>query len=255
MMLNFQTFGQGSPVVLLHGLFGSGDNLRTIALGLSERHAVWLPDARNHGGSPHASEMDYDLMSEDLRQFLLNHEIPRVSLVGHSMGGKIAMRFALLNGDFVDRLAVVDIAPRQYPPRHLEILEALLALELDRFQDRRQIEDHLAGSIPELSVRRFLLKNLKLNVGGGYHWSLNLPAINAEYPKLNADVTGNGGKPFSGSTLFIRGELSDYFHETDQPQIQAWFPSARFCAVPGARHWVHADAPRALLSILCDFLD
>lgn len=246
--------GRGRPLVLLHGLFGSADNLRSIAIAFAVDHTVWIPDARNHGASPHAPEMDYDLMAGDLMRFFEDHSLHHAHVVGHSMGGKIAMRLALLSPDRVERLAVVDIAPGLYAPRHLEILQSLSQLDLPRFQDRRLIESSLADAIPDLAVRRFLLKNLSRDGAGEFHWKMNLSALNSEYPKLNADVTGRGGKPFEKPCLFVRGELSDYITAADEPLIRKWFPSAEFRNVPGAGHWVHAEAPAAFLKILREFL-
>jgi pimeloyl-ACP methyl ester carboxylesterase len=252
--LHYQKLGTGHPVVLLHGLFGSGDNLRHVASGLATHHAVWLPDARNHGASPHEPEMNYDLMAADLRRLVLDQGLTRASLVGHSMGGKIAMRFALCFAELVERLVVVDIAPRKYSPKHLDILHALSALNLDHFTDRLALEARLAPAIPELSVRRFLLKNIARDITGKFRWKLNLPGILQNYPKLNADVTMEGAGRFDGPSLFVRGELSDYCSLSDEPFIRTWFPAAQFATVAGARHWVHADAPEAFLKLLRGFL-
>ncbi len=255
MHLNSKTFGYGRPIVLLHGLFGSGDNLRTVASNLAIDHTVWLPDARNHGDSPHTSEMSYDLMAKDLWDFFQENQIPRASIVGHSMGGKTAMRFALQFPALVDRLVGVDIAPRQSNPAHLEILEALQKLDLKAFAARREIEASLASSIPSLGTRRFLLKSLGRNAEGKFCWKLNLAAIAGQYPNVLAEVTSTGALPFTGPTLFVRGALSDYLTDADRPQIQQWFPAAQIKSVAGAGHWVHADATDAFLKILRGFLD
>jgi pimeloyl-ACP methyl ester carboxylesterase len=252
MRLNFDKFGAGSPLLILHGLFGSLDNWRTIANRLSENFEIWTLDLRNHGRSGHEEAMDLRLMAEDVASFCTEHSLDRVILLGHSLGGKVAMQLALDRPEIVSRLVVVDIAPRVYEPRHAAILEALQSFNPASFTDRRVIEDLLAPLIPDLAVRRFLLKNLARDDQGRFGWRLNLPAIARNYPALNSAPVGSG--PFHGPTLFVRGGKSDYLFESDLSVIKPLFPMAEMCVVEGADHWVHASAPEDFLKCIKRFL-
>jgi len=250
--LHFQSFGSGEPLVVLHGLFGSGDNWHGFAQRFATRFRVILPDARNHGLSPHDREMSYAVMAADVRELMAEQGIGPAHVLGHSMGGKTAMELALSVGGQVRSLVVVDMAPRAYAPHHEHILEALCGLELAQYRDRRQIEEALAQAVPDLGVRRFLLKSLARDASGGLQWKLGLEGIRENYPRLNEALAG--GRAWSGSCLFVRGGSSDYVSEGDEAAITAPFPAARFCAIPGAGHWVHADAPELFETVVSNFL-
>jgi pimeloyl-ACP methyl ester carboxylesterase len=250
--LHFQSLGRGEPLVVLHGLFGSGDNWHGFAQRFATRFRVFLPDARNHGLSPHDREMSYALMAEDVSEMMAEQGIGPAHMLGHSMGGKTAMQLALSEGKLVRSLVVVDIAPRAYAPCHEHILEALCALELAHYRDRRQIEEALAQAVPDLIVRRFLLKSLSRDASGGFRWKLGLEEIRENYPRLNEALAG--GRAWNGSCLFVRGGDSDYVSEDDQSAIRGLFPAARFEAIPGAGHWVHADAPDQFEALVGSFL-
>ena len=170
MQLHFKQLGQGEPLILLHGLFGQADNWLGVAPKFAERFQVFIPDLRNHGVSPHDAVMEYSLMAADMEEFFAAHNIEKALVVGHSMGGKVAMRLALDFPDRVKRLVVVDMAPRAYAPSHDPIFKALSALDLPIFQTRPQIEDALAKEIPSLNLRRFLLKNLGRDAKGQFVW-------------------------------------------------------------------------------------
>src|SRR5258708_1893067 len=160
MQLHSKVYGKDEPLIILHGLFGSSDNWHSICLKLAPCFQVFAVDQRNHGGSPHHSDMNYSLMASDLVEFMQMQRLSKASILGHSMGGKTAMQFALLFPEKIERLIVVDIAPRAYPPNHERILAALMALSVSRYDTRAQIEQALATAIPNLSLRQFLLKNL-----------------------------------------------------------------------------------------------
>lgn len=253
MELNYKTFGQGEPVVILHGLFGTLDNWQTLARQLAERHTVFIVDQRNHGRSPHDPEMNYEVMAEDLRHFLESHWVYNASVIGHSMGGKTAMQFALHHPDMLSKLVVVDIAPRTYPPGHNQIFEALLSVDLARLSDREEAEALLLPRIPDEAIRRFLLKNLTRDRDGNFAWKINLPVIYRHYADILGPVHGND--PFEGPSLFIRGERSDYVPDADIPRIRQLFPAAHVETVRDAGHWVHADAPANFLKLLTGFLN
>ena len=251
MRLHFHEQGQGEPLVILHGLFGSLDNWTAIARRLSDRFRVFTIDQRNHGRSPHCAEMSYPLMAEDLRKFLAVQSVPDTHLLGHSMGGKTAMQLALLHPGLVRKLGVVDMAPRAYAPAHERLLNALATLDLASLQDRHEAATALKADVPDVSVRRFLLKNLARDSDGHLRWQFNLEGIRRSYAALNAAL--DAGRPYHGPALFIRGSRSDYVRDEDAPGILRLFPNAAFAAIPGAGHWVHADAPHIFADVAANF--
>jgi pimeloyl-ACP methyl ester carboxylesterase len=252
MQLHFQSYGHGAPLIILHGLFGSLENWHSISQNLAANFQVFSVDQRNHGRSPHAPEMTYQLMAEDLKEFTASHHLQMVNLLGHSMGGKTAMLFALTFPELVDKLVVVDIAPRAYPPYHDEILKALSSLDLRSLKSRPEMEAQLAPSIPDLAVRRFLLKNVKRDQVGNFFWQMNLPAIKANYSRLSEEISNQHS--FEKPTLFIRGERSHYIRDEDLSAIQQLFPKVEHCVIAGTGHWVHAEAPEAFLRKVREFL-
>jgi len=250
--LHFKESGQGRAVVLLHGLFGSSDNWHFIAAKLAEKFQVFALDQRNHGQSPHHTEMNYLLMAADVEKFFITRGLESATVLGHSMGGKTAMQLALQFPQRVDKLVVADMAPRAYAPAHDKIFAALLALDLPAFQTRQQIEDALAPEIPNLVLRRFLLKNLGRNAGGNFFWKINLSGLAQNYLKLGEPVAAVA--PFAKPTLFIRGGKSKYIKTEDEPLIRELFPLAQIQTLAAASHWVHADQPAEFLRLLLEFL-
>jgi len=251
MRLNFQQLGQGEPLVVLHGLFGSGDNWLSVAARLAERFRVYLPDLRNHGRSPHAAQIDYPLMAADLREFFAAEKLEAAMLLGHSMGGKVAMQLALDEPALVKKLVVADLAPRTYARTHDPIFAALLALDLTAFERRNQIEEALGQQIPSLSLRRFLLKSLGRDEGGRFFWKMNVRSLYENYDRLCQAVSGQ--RPFGGPTLFLRGGKSTYITSADETDIRRLFPAARIATILSAGHWIHADAPDEFVRQVLDF--
>ncbi len=252
MRLHFEKLGSGRPLLILHGLFGSNENWRTISNRLAADFEVWCLDLRNHGQSGHAPEMNLPVMAVDIAEMMRENRLSDPAVLGHSLGGKVAMQLAFDRPEMLGKLIVVDIAPRAYEPRHTRILDALGSLRPSDFQDRGAIENLLAPAVPEIAVRRFLLKNLRRDRQGSFQWRLNLDAITRNYDALNAAPSGE--KPFKGPTLFVKGELSDYLVEDDLPLIKRHFPQAEVCVIKGADHWVHASAPDAFLECVANFL-
>jgi esterase len=252
MQLHYKESGQGRPIILLHGLFGSSDNWHSIALRLAEKFHVFAIDQRNHGQSPHSDMMNYSLMAADVDEFMVSRRIESVHVIGHSMGGKTAMQFALQFPNRVEKLIVADVAPRAYAPAHEKIFAALLALDLPKFQSRPQIEDALAPEIPDLVLRRFLLKNLGRNSDGGFFWKINLRGIAENYSRLRGPVSAP--VPFTGPALFIRGGKSNYINPEDEPLIRELFPRSEIQTIPDAGHWIHADQPEEFLKYVLKFL-
>jgi esterase len=250
--LNYKSFGQGEPVIILHGLFGTLDNWQTIAKALADDYLVFIVDQRNHGRSPHLDDMSYPLLAEDLRDFMESHWMFRAHIIGHSMGGKTAMQFALHYPDMVDKLAVIDMAPKTYPGGHETIIQALLDLDIDRVENRQDAEAFLARRIETPAVLQFLLKNITRNHGGRYSWKMNLPAIHRNYAAILQAVEAD--TPYDGPALFLRGSRSDYVLPQDEPGIKSLFPKARIETVEDAGHWVHAEAPDLVIEKLRGFL-
>lgn len=252
MQLHFKDFGQGEPLVMLHGLFGSSDNWLGVAKSLAGKFHVYLVDLRNHGQSGHSDEMDYPLMANDVAEFLEERKLENVNLLGHSLGGKVAMQFALNFPDRLKKLVVVDMAPRVYAPEHEPIFRALLALDLEQFESRTQIEEALAPKIPSLALRRFLLKNITRSADGDFMWKMNLRSLADNYLDLGKPIFAT--TPFPKPALFIRGGKSDYISDADVSEILKLFPGANIQTIAGANHWVHADAPDQFIRLVSEFL-
>jgi esterase len=252
MKLHSQVIGSGVDLIVLHGLFGSHQNWQPVARRLSGRFRVHTVDLRNHGASPHHDEVNYPLMAEDLHGFMDQAGIASAHVLGHSLGGKVAMQFALLWPQRVGKLVVVDIAPRAYESVHDEVFAALRGLHLSRIRTRTEADAALAGSIPHHATRRFLLTNLVPLPEGGFRWRVNLEALSAQREQLTAAVTGM--VPFEGPMLFVRGGCSDYVCDTDRVPIERLFPQARLETIEGAGHWVHVDALEAFLDQITSFL-
>ena len=252
MQLNFKEFGQGDPIVILHGLFGTLDNWQTVGKQLAEDHSVYIIDQRNHGRSPHTEVHNYPSMAEDLRQFMEANWIYKAHIIGHSMGGKTAMQFALEYPDMVDKLVVVDIAPKAYPGNHHEIFDALLSLDLNNIDGRNDADRHLAKIIDDPGVRLFLMKNLSRSKNGGYRLKMNLPVLYNHYDEILAAVDGDHA--FEGPTMFIRGGQSQHMIDGDEKLIKTLFPEAVVETIKNAGHWVHADAPEELLGLVKRFI-
>ena len=243
----------GQPLVILHGVFGSLDNWATVSKSIADLgYAVYLLDQRNHGRSPHSDEFTYEAMAADLSGFLQDHSLENPVLVGHSMGGKTVMQYAQKYPGTYDKLVVVDIGPRAYPPHHDDLLAGLNALPLAEIESRQQADELFSAHEPNLAVRQFLLKNLHRTEGGSYAFRFNLPvltgsqaSIGAEIPKLRA---------VTEPTLFMRGVFSGYIKDEDWEGIQEMFPNAELATIPKSGHWVHAEQPRRFVEVLGEFL-
>ena len=251
MELFSREFGAGAPVIILHGLFGFSDNWQTIAKGLSDHHLVVTPDLRNHGRSPHAPTHSYPEMAEDLRAFMEEHWMFSASVIGHSMGGKVAMQLALSHPDMVERLVVVDIDPGQAEDNQTAIFHALLGMDLSKIASRADAEAYLSQHVADYGTRQFLLKIITRTDDGVFEWKMNLPVLWKHFRDIMAPVTG---EPFDKPALFIRGSRSDYIKPEEITLIKALFPQAVVVTIPDAGHWVHADKPNELLTVLKKFL-
>lgn len=251
-MLTANVKGQGDALVILHGLFGSSDNLGRIATELASEYQVHSLDLRNHGQSFHAEEMTYDLMVGDVIRYMDKAKLDRVNMLGHSMGGKVAMSLALNHPQRINKLIVADIAPVTYTAHHNDIFKGLLAVDFDQDKTRSAVDKRLARYIDTLGVRQFLLKNLQPNVEGGFKWKMNLPAIYNNYSKILKGLTHN--EPFMGPVLFIGGGLSDYIIPAYREQTLRLFPKTKMKIIPDTTHWLHAEKPRIFIGICQRFL-
>ena len=239
----------GPPVVILHGLLGSSGNWRSISRHLAEQHRVFALDLRNHGESPHVNTMSYAAMAEDVREFLDTHDIGAATVIGHSMGGKTAMRLALQTPQRVERLVVVDIAPTVSHHDHLPWLRAMASLDLGRVTRRADAEAMLQAAVPDAAMRGFLLQNLT-GTAGSFAWRINLQAIENSLPALLDFPLDTGAQRFAGPALFVRGAQSDYVLPQDETVIRALFPHSEIVTIEGAGHWVHAEQPARFLAAL-----
>ncbi len=250
--LNHKSIGQGPALIVLHGLFGSLDNWVSFARVLGQNYSVYLIDQRNHGKSPHMNAWDYPTMAEDLYDFMEQEGIRQAHILGHSMGGKVAMQFAAYYPEHLDRLIVADMAPIKYEPHHTEIIQALQGLDLSQFEDRQQADEALSQRIKEAGIRQFLLKSLARNRNQSFRWKFNLEVLGQKYEEVLEGVEVD--PPFKGPSLFIYGEKSNYVVDQYRDLILSYFPSAEFQGIPGAGHWLHAEAPQEFLTIVKGFL-
>jgi len=253
MKLNYKKVGEGDPLVILHGLFGSLDNWMSLAKKLGEDFEVFIVDARNHGQSPHSEEFNYDIMADDVYEFLMQHNIIDPVILGHSMGGKTAMQFAMNYPTILSKLIVVDIAPKPYPIHHRTIIDGLFSLDFNIIKSRKEAGLQLSKSINEIGIRQFLLKNLHWIEKEQLSWRFNLPIINDQIESIGQGLQNI--RSFEKQTLFIRGEKSNYILESDYQNIKTTFENCKIETIKGAGHWVHAENPQALLSILLHFLE
>lgn len=243
--------GDGPAVAILHGLFGSGRNWTTISRSLAASHRVLLFDLRNHGLSPWADGMSYEVMAADVRAALAARGLDRAALLGHSLGGKVAMTLALTEPQRVERLLVVDIAPVVYPPSLLGHLQAMQSLDLTQIRRRSEADRPLAAAIPDPAERAFLLQNLVFEEGRA-RWRVNLAAIAAGMPLISGFPLFPGR--YEGPALFIAGGRSTYLRPEHEPFIKRLFPAARVARIAEAGHWVHAEEPAAFLALAAPFL-
>ena len=251
MILHAIEAGDGPPVALLHGLFGSARNLGVVQRALAPRHRVLALDLRNHGGSPHAAAMDYPAMAADVLETLDARSALPAVLIGHSMGGKAAMMAALLQPEQVTRLVAADIAPVPYQHDNARIAAAMLGLKLAPGLTRAAADKALAKAVPDAGIRGFLLQNLV--VGAHPSWRIGLREIARAMPAIEA-WEAPAGAIYRGPTLFIAGANSDYVRPEDRPAIRALLPTARFVTLKHAGHWLHADNPEGFIAVIEAFL-
>ncbi|HAH22325.1 MAG TPA: alpha/beta hydrolase [Prolixibacteraceae bacterium] len=268
MNLFFREEGEGFPLVIVHGLYGSSDNWLTVAKKLSVRYKVYMIDQRNHGRSPNSGEHTYELLKEDLAAFFDQQKIDKAIVIGHSMGGKTAMYFAADYPERVEKLVVVDIAPKDYfllndesqYYLHKNILQAMLDIDFGRMESRKDIENYLIERVDSISIVQFLLKSVHRNKESQlFEWRLNAKVL---YDNLDEIISGVNAKWFEDRlpifnypVLFIKGENSNYILPEDYPSIRRIYPEAIIRVIPHSGHWLHAEQPQLFMEVLEEFLN
>lgn len=249
MTLHHQHFGEGRPLIILHGLFGSSDNWQTLARRFAEHREVFVVDQRNHGRSPHSDAFSYPILAEDLRDFMDRQSIESATVIGHSMGGKTAMYFAGMYPHRMDALIVADMGVKSYPPHHQDVLEAFHAIEPETLESRGEAEDRLKPIIGNRAVRQFLLKNLNRRKDGSYEIRVNYRVLEEKMDEILKPVPE---EPVDLPALFVAGKKSDYIPEEDHDAIRKIFPRAEFVELD-AGHWLHAEDPDGFYTAVMDF--
>ena len=252
MILHSKILGEGSPLLILHGYFGMGDNWKSLANKFAENYEVHLIDQRNHGRSFHTDDFDYELLVEDLLNYLQHYNLDKVNLLGHSMGGKVAMLFAVTYPDFVNKLIVADISPRYYKPHHQPILAALNTVNFEIQNTRKKVEEVLKIYIQDAGILQFLLKNVHRKTKDQLGFRFNLQSLTENNDEIGAALPSF--THFEGETLFLKGEKSNYITENEEGLIEAHFPNSKIVTVKNAGHWLHAENPTQFYSEVVTFL-
>lgn len=254
MELYFRKLGEtGPPIIILHGLFGMSDNWLTIAKDFTSQNQVYLLDLRNHGQSPHSEQFSYAIMAKDLAEFIENQNMEKPILIGHSMGGKVLMQFAVDFPRFFKKLMIVDIATKFYPVHHTSILQGLHAINLTTLQSRTEANEILKRFEESEAVRQFLLKNLYRNTETGlFNWRFNLETLTKEIAIVGEEI--NSRNPIPAEIFFINGSESSYILESDRDDIKKIFPNARFVTITGAGHWVQAEKPKEFVDLVKKYI-
>jgi esterase len=267
MKLYHRKLGKGSPLIILHGLYGSSDNWLSIGRKLSEHFEVWMVDLRNHGRSPHSADHNYNVMAADLLELMYDNHLTKAIIMGHSMGGKVAMNFALKNAKMISHLIILDIAPKSYSSyinidfeslNHKKIIEELLKFDFRGLETREQLDLAFSESIKDAPLRQFLLKNITRGYDDDFTWKINLMAL---YSNINEIIDGVNLKPENLEddvadfpVLFVKGANSEYITLDDEEIIKLIFPYSEFVSISSAGHLLHIEQPEQLIKAIYNFL-
>lgn len=251
-ILHSKILGEGKPLIILHGLFGMLDNWQALAKEFACFFETHILDLRNHGRSFHANQHNYEVMSEDLLSYLNTYNLDEVSLIGHSMGGKAAMNFACMYPNRVEKLVVVDISPKYYPPHYQEILSGLKAVDRSNLTSRKHADQILSQYFSESAMRQFILKNLYWRLSTELTFKFNLEVLSDQIENVGQALYTNA--LFDRPTLFIAGQSSNYIKETDVELIESHFPDFEIVEIPKSGHWVHAENPDQFFDKVSRFL-
>ena len=251
-LLHSKILGKGEPLLIVHGFLGMGDNWKTLAKRFSENFEVHLIDQRNHGRSFHSDEFNYEVLVDDLLNYINHYHLKKVNLLGHSMGGKMAMLFAVSYPEKVKKLMVADIGPKFYPTHHDLILEGLSAIDFSKQKSRKEVEEVLQQYISDYGIRQFLLKNVYWQTKQKLGFRFNLPSLLENIDEIGTALPSL--TVFEGETLFLKGENSGYITTEDKALIEAHFPKATIVTVKNAGHWLHAENPNDFYDYVVSFL-
>lgn len=252
-MLYSRIEGAGKPLLIIHGFLGMSDNWKSLGSQYaSEGFEVHILDLRNHGKSFHSDVFNYEVMAEDVLQYCNEHNLEKVSIIGHSMGGKVAMLFATTYSERVDKLVVADIGPKYYPPHHQDIFAGLNAVDFSKKPDRNGVEETLYPYVPDFGTRQFIMKNVYWVEPGQLGFRFNLKVFNDNIDEIGTALPQNA--LFTNPTLFIRGGNSRYILDNDLPQIEEHFPNNSLVTIPSVGHWLHAENPKAFFEETVHFL-
>ncbi len=260
MKLFFRKFGQGQPLIILHGLFGQSDNWNTLARQFSENGLeVYTVDQRNHGLSPHSDVWNYKAMSEDILELINDNNLKNIILLGHSMGGKTVMQFAIDHPGYLDKLIIADMAPKYYPIHHQGVLAGLQAVDFNVVKTRREVEEVLSKYISDFGTKQFLLKNIFWTDEEEMAWRFNLKVITEQIENVGQNVDHIGDATprdiiCEVPALFLRGERSDYILDEDIDLIHELFPRSTLETIAGAGHWLHAEKPKEFFDAVIRFV-
>lgn len=253
-IVHSNVLGSGKPLIILHGFLGMSDNWKTLGSQYAENgFEVHLVDQRNHGKSFHSEHFNYEILAEDLRNYLNERNIPKANIIGHSMGGKTAMQFACGQPKMADNLIVADIAPKFYPPHHQYIVDAISSLDLNTIHSRKEADEALSKKLSDFGIRQFLLKNLYWIEKGQLAFRFNLEVLKNRMEEIGENLLSSD--VFEGDTLFVRGDRSEYISDHDLPSIKTHFPKARLKTVENAGHWLHAENPKQFFEYTLNFLN
>ncbi len=253
-LLHSKILGKGSPLLILHGFLGMSDNWKTLGNKYAENNfQVHLIDQRNHGKSFHDDDFDYEILAEDVIHYMNHNQIDEAMILGHSMGGKTAMQIATTYAPRISKLLVADIAPKYYPPHHQEIINALLALNLNTINSRGEADKELAKHLSDFGIRQFLLKNLYWESKGKLGFRFNLDVLKDKMEEIGENISSTS--VFNGPTLFLRGDRSEYITPSDEILIKKHFPNAQVETVKNSGHWLHAENPNQFLEKSLSFLN
>jgi esterase len=250
MKLFHRTLGEGPPLLILHGLFGSSDNWQTHARIFAQTHTVYLVDLRNHGHSPHAAEMNYDAMAHDLFELIAELGLRDVRLIGHSMGGKTSMRFAQQYGFLIDRMVIADMGIKAYPPHHEQVFQGLFSVDVVHCPSRKEAEERLSAFVTDTGTIQFLLKNLYWKEPGLLDWRFNLDVLFHERARLMEALPHD---KIDTPALFLTGGKSHYVPDADHTSIREVLVNVQFECMENAAHWLHAEDPEGFIRHCLDY--
>ena len=252
MKLNYKSFGEeGDNLIVIHGLLGSLNNWQTLAKEFGKHFKTFTIDQRNHGKTGHEDEWNYEVMAQDLKEFIDEHNIIDPIILGHSMGGKTVMRFVMDFKNYAKKIIIADISPRYYPPHHQSIFDGLISINLSNLKSRKEADDVLSNYVSNIGERQFLLQNLERS-STGFNWKMNLEVITKKLH--NVGEAQEPSNPINIPTLFLRGENSHYIGNQDKKIISQYFSNANIITIPNAGHWLHAEQPRLFFDEVMHFI-